>query len=63
MDGEAVGQRRENGLSPSRKKLPDNETKDQTMPGFGGELREGEAGTQRRGGTCDGRTPQDLTGT
>ena len=33
------------------------------MPGFGVDLGEGEAGTQRRGGTCDGRTPPGLTET
>ena len=33
------------------------------MPGFGGELRDGETGAQRRGGTYNGRTPQGLTWT
>ena len=33
------------------------------MPGFGGDLREGDSGTQRRKGTRAGRTPQGLTGT
>ena len=50
-------------LSTLRKNPPENETKDRTMPGFGGELMEGEAGKQRRGGTRDGKTPQGLTGT
>ena len=33
------------------------------MPGFGGEIGEGEAGTQRRRGDRGGQTPQGLTGT
>ena len=33
------------------------------MPLFGGDLGEGEAGTQRRRGTCYRQTPQGLTGT
>ena len=33
------------------------------MPGFGGYLGEGKAGTQRRGGTRNGQTPPRLTGT
>ena len=33
------------------------------MPRFGGELGEDESGTQIRGGTRDGRTPQGKTGT
>ena len=33
------------------------------MPGFGGDLGEDEVGTQRRGGTRTGRTPQGWTGT
>ena len=33
------------------------------MPGFRGELREVEAGTQRRGETHNGQTPQGITGT
>ena len=32
------------------------------MTGFGGNLGEGKAGTQRRKGTRAGRTPQGLTG-
>ena len=33
------------------------------MPGFGGELGEGKAGTKMRGGTRNGWNPQELTGT
>ena len=33
------------------------------VPRFGGELGDGEAGTQRRGGARDGRNPHGLTGT
>ena len=32
------------------------------MQRFGGELREGKAGKNRRGGTSNGRIPQGLTG-
>ena len=35
----------------------------QTMPIFGVELREGETGTQRRGGAYNRQTPQVLIGT
>ena len=38
-------------------------TKHQKIPGDDGELREGEAGEQRCGGTRDKQTPQELTGT
>ena len=44
-------------------KSTQQETKGQMMPGFGGELREDEAGTQMRRGTRDSRTPQGLIGT
>ena len=45
-------------------KSTQQETKDQTMSGFEGELgeAEAEAEAQRRGGTCDRRTPQGATG-
>ena len=33
------------------------------MPGFGGDLGEGAAGIQRRGGTHARQTPQGTTGT
>ena len=33
------------------------------ISGFGVELGEGDAGTQRREGTCDGQNTQGLTGT
>ena len=39
------------------------ETNDRKMPIFGGELGEGEAGSHRLGGTCDGQTPKGPTGT
>ena len=47
---------------PSRKKLPDNNTKDRMMLGFGGELREGKAVAHRCGGTCDRQTTQGMIG-
>ena len=39
------------------------ETKDRIMPGFGGDLGEGDAGTQRRGWNRAGRNLQGMTGT
>ena len=49
------------GLSPSREKLPEKETKYRIMVGFVGDLREGKAGTQRLGGTRTRRNPQGIT--
>ena len=39
------------------------ETKDQTIPGFGGKFGEGEIGVQRCGGTYNGEKTQGPTGT
>ena len=51
------------GLSPLREKAPANDTKDRKILGSGRDLREGKAGAQRHGGTCNRRTPQGMTGT
>ena len=44
------------------RKPTQQESKDRTMPGFGGELREGKTGTQGCGWTRGGLTLQGMTG-
>ena len=50
-------ERRRPGLLTLSENLPEKETKDQTMPRFGGDLREGEEGTQRCRGNCAKQNP------
>ena len=50
------------GLSTFRENLPDTDTKNRTMPRFGGEIGEGEAGTQKSGRNCYRKSPQMMTG-
>ena len=45
------------------KKATQHGHQNRTIPRFGGELGEDGAGTQRLGRTCDGKTPQEPTGT